>query len=170
MAEIPTFNANVFGGVMIRRVRWVCLMMVLFAVVGAQAQRITDIDDHVTEHVFMPNELMYYVDTTGRVGFGEITSPDFGDRFSAHPGYLNKDFNVNASYWIRIPIRHNALSRKVWLLEFYDQTIDEIEAYIPHEAGGYETLQLGDSRPFGSRLLPHKNFELMLQMPTDKVA
>ncbi len=133
------------------------------------AQSVMNVDDEIIEHNFMPNELMYYVDDTHTLSFGEISSGSFSGRFEAHPTYQNKDFNADAAYWIRIPIRHNSKSTKVWLLEFYDQTIDHIEAYVPQEDGSYKHVMMGDSQPFMKRTFRHKNFEIVLNMRSDDV-
>jgi hypothetical protein len=53
------------------------------------------------------------------------------------------------------------------LLEFYDQTIDFIDAYIPHEDGSYSNMVMGDSQPFAQRTFRHKNFEIVLNMKSD---
>lgn len=133
----------------------------------ARAQKIFEVNDALIERNFMPYELEYYVDTTNAISFWQISSNSFSNRFHPHPDYHNKDFKPNASYWIRLPIQHRAGTGKVWLLEFYDQTIDEIEAYIPQENGSYKNVMLGDSQPFAQRLVPHKNFEVLLNIKRD---
>lgn len=132
-------------------------------------QQQVEVDDLVDERVFMPYELMYFRDLTHTKSFQEISSPEFASRFQLHTNYQNKDFLPNAAYWVRLPIHHRVSSKKVWLLEFYDQTIDQIDAYIPQEDGSYQIVQLGDQRPFASRLFRHKNFEIMLDMKKDTV-
>src|SRR4051794_28232081 len=82
---------------------------------GLFAQQVVQIDDNIAERNFMPNELMYYVDLNNTLTFQDISSADFADNFQTHPGYQNKDFNVAASYWIRIPIQHRTGTRKIWL-------------------------------------------------------
>jgi hypothetical protein len=110
---------------MIRKRFWIVLMMVATTAV---AQPVMEVDDAITEHNFMPYELTYYVDATNSLSFWQISSNSFSNRFEAHPEYQNKDFKTNASYWIRLPIRHSKSSLRLWLLEFYDQTIDFIDA------------------------------------------
>jgi two-component system, sensor histidine kinase LadS len=136
---------------------------------NAFAQQQVEVDDLVDERVFMPYELMYFSDLTHTKSFQEISSPDLANRFQLHTNYQNKDFLPNAAYWVRLPIHHRVSSKKVWLLEFYDQTIDQIDAYIPQQDGSYQIVQLGDQRPFASRLFRHKNFEVMLDMKKDTV-
>lgn len=133
----------------------------------AEAQPILEVNDKIIEHNFMPNELTYYIDTTNALTFWQISSNGFSNRFQAHATYQNKDFRTNASYWIRLPIRHSVASKKIWLLEFYDQTIDHIEMYIPQEDGSYKNMLMGDSQPFPKRTFRHKNFEIVLNMKSD---
>ncbi len=140
---------------------WVCVW------VSATGQ--IEIDDSVEERNFMPYELSFFIDESGNRTFLEISSVEFSNRFQANPNYQNTDFKTNASYWIRLPIRHTTDTRKIWLLEFYDQTIDHIDAYIPQNDGGYQIVHMGDQHPFSDRLFLHKNFEIQLQMQHDTV-
>src|SRR5688572_10227156 len=133
-----------------------------------QAQHVVAIHDTVTERNLMLHQLYYYEDTSNALAFAEVSSPVF-DRFQRKPEYQNKDFKTNTSYWICLPIHHTTTTKKVWLLEFYDQTIDHIEAFIPQGHGGYQCVVIGDTKSFHERILPHKNFELPLTMKSDTV-
>jgi two-component system, sensor histidine kinase LadS len=133
------------------------------------AQQPVEVDDNVDERVFMPYQLMYFKDTTHAMGFAQISSPLFANQFQQHTNYQNKDFVPNAAYWVRLPIHHVATTQKAWLLEFYDQTIDQIDAYVPQPDHTYQLIQLGDSQPFADRLFRHKNFEIMLEIKKDTV-
>lgn len=131
------------------------------------AQPILEVNDQIIEHNFMPYELTYYIDSTNALSFWQISSNSFSNRFDQHSSYQNKDFKKNSSYWIRLPIRHSGKSNKIWLLEFYDQTIDHIEMYIPQQDGSYRNMLMGDSQPFAHRTFRHKNFEVVLDMKSD---
>jgi hypothetical protein len=130
---------------------------------------VVTIDDGTVERNFMPYQLRYYCDTTNTLTFNQVVSKEFSLPFKVHPEYQNKDFKTNATYWICIPIRHSGSTKKDWLLEFYDQTIDFLEAYIPQDKGSYERVIMGDSRAFRDRIIPHKNFEIPLTMKSDTV-
>jgi two-component system, sensor histidine kinase LadS len=147
---------------------WIFLALSLISAV-AVGQQPVEVDDQVEERNFMPYELMYYKDLTNSVSFQQISSPEFVNRFQQHTNYLNKDFIPNAAYWVRLPIRHVSETKKTWLLEFYDQTIDKIDAFVPQHDGTYQLIKLGDEQPFNMRLFRHKNFELMLDMRKDTV-
>ncbi len=127
------------------------------------------IKDSLDERNFMPYEINYFIDTTNQLSFEAITAPEFAGNFNQHRTYQNTDFKRNASYWIRLPIQHTSSSSKLWLLEFYDQTIDHIEAYIPQEGNTYRIQSMGDQHPFSDRLFRHKNFEILLHMKSDTV-
>jgi hypothetical protein len=68
--------------------------------------------------------------------------------------------DLNTNYWFKIRIKSNAAARKHYILEFFDQTIDHITAYIPTGKNSYEVKELGDSYNFSKRELRHKNFEI----------
>lgn len=132
-------------------------------------QRVVEVDDRIDERNFMPYDLTYALDSTNALSFRDISAPSFAARFHQHRSYQNKDFRINTSYWIRLPIRHRVSTTKVWLLEFYDQTIDHLDAYVPQEDGTYQKISMGDELPFVQRSLMHKNFEVPLSMRSDTV-
>ena len=115
------------------------------------AQRPVEVSDDINEEHFMPYELAIFVDSTNQKSFTEISSRAFADGFRVHKDYQNKDFCNDISYWIRFPIRHTSSTKKVWLLEFYDQTIDYLEAYLPQTDGTYSRIDMGDQMPFAKK-------------------
>lgn len=149
--------------------RWLVLSALFISISALYAQRPVEVNDDIDARDFMPYDLTYLIDSTNTLSFPQISSPEFSSRFQQHTSYQNKDFRTNASYWIRMPIHHQVKSRKVWLLEFYDQTIDQLEAFIPQDNGLYESKLMGDNQPFTQRMFRHKNFEIMLDMKKDTV-
>ncbi len=127
------------------------------------------IHDSVPERILSLRNLAYFEDTTNSLEFEEIVSPQFENNFTVNPAFSNKQYNKKATYWVRLDLRHNPLSEKLWILEFYDQTIDNIEAYIPNEEGNYQKVKMGDKLDFESRTFSHKNFELVLHNDTNEV-
>src|SRR3990170_8897177 len=143
------------------------LLILLMSFQEAAGQNVLKVNDSILEYNFMPNEINFYVDTTNTLSFEKVSSPTFSNHFRSFPSYQNKDFKFGASYWIRIPIQHTTETNRIWLLEFYDQTIDFIDAYIPLENGSYKNIHMGDSQPFAERTFRHKNFEMVLNMRSD---
>jgi len=128
--------------------------------VGAKAQTATTLDNQ-DERVFLLHELEFFIDSTNALSFDEISAARFSNQFVRRPTYQNKDYRSGESYWIRFSVEHIP-TEKVWLIEFYDQTIDHIEAYVPRPDGTYEKEVMGDALPFQNRKFAHKNFEVQL--------
>ena len=154
----------------LRIVRRIILIPILSiaALLTGVAQTL-EINEQQDEKILFLNQLEYLIDSTNALDFQIISSKTFENHFLKHDSYKNKDFRANASYWLRIPVHHIPGSSKIWLFEFYDQTIDQIEAYIP-VAGSYATALMGDQYPFSKRKFAHKNFEIQLNMRSDTVA
>lgn len=141
------------------------LLLISFGVCG---QPVLQPNDEVDEVELFPYELAFFADSTNGLTFQQVSDPAFSNRFVLHKSYQNKDFQTNLDYWIRLPIKHSTTTDNVWLIEFYDQTIDLIEAYIPVDSG-YQTRMMGDTYPFSNRLFRHKNFEVVIDMNSDEV-
>ncbi len=172
--------------------RWVCLLPLLVSVCACQTQQkppasetapaaqtlygpnlpggTAIVDDRLSERILFLRELDCFIDTLGRATFDDIREGGEA-RFSKFESYQNKDFLRDRPYWIRFPVTYAAPSEKVWLIEFYDQTIDRIDAYVPRPDGGYDHMIMGDQYAFSERPLPHKNFEVpVVEMPTGSTA
>jgi hypothetical protein len=148
--------------------RFVFLLLISLVSFGAAGQPVLRPNDDMDEVELMPYELAFFADTTNQLTFGQVSSPSFANRFVLHTGYHNKDFLTDVDYWIRLPVRHTTSTQKIWLIEFYDQTIDFIEAYLPTDEG-YRNVKLGDSYPFHDRFFRHKNFEIIVNMNSGEV-
>lgn len=149
-----------------RGVLWI-ITFLCFAMAPALAQAPVAIDDNRDEQDFLLKQMEYLIDSTARLTIHEISDPDYTPFFKKHDNYQNKDFRINASYWLRIPIHLNPRSEKKWLIEFYDQTIDHLEAYIPQADGTFRKIAMGDRYPFDHRTFQHKNFEIPVEMTAD---
>src|SRR5258705_3342321 len=140
------------------------LLLLLFGVTICNAQSVIEINDSIEERIFMPVELSYFIDSTNTIPFHKISSRPFASEFRQHSSYLNIDFETNASYWVRLQIKPNLQTKKNWLLEFYDQTIDSLEAFIPQHDATFRLITMGDHQKFYERIFKHKNFEMPLEM------
>ncbi|CAN5309258.1 hypothetical protein BH09BAC3_BH09BAC3_10780 [soil metagenome] len=149
-----------------KKVSKVVVAVFLFFAQAGFCQSLT-IDENRDEKILYLRELDYLVDSTNTMTFNSILHESANGKFKRNESYQNKDFLVNVSYWVRIPIHHVKETRKVWLLEFYDQTIDYIDAFVPTQEGSYTHLAMGDRYPFTERTFQHKNFEVQLDVRTD---
>lgn len=143
------------------------LFLLLAVVSVTKAQRVIDLGSTWDARTFMPYELMVYVDTTNTVSFDQIASPGFQARFRQNSSYLNKDYIPSATYWVTVNIRPDHGAGRAWVLEFLDQTIDSLIAYIPAR-NTYEKIVMGDQLPFASREWHHKNFEIPIDTESGK--
>ncbi len=139
---------------------WMCLSSVY-------AQTVVEVRDEANERIYTLNELEYYIDSTNQHSLNQISDASFQSKFLRHSDYQNTDFRPNTSYWVRFQVHLNPASKKNWLLEFYDQSIDQLEMYIPNEDGSYRIIKTGDAYPFAQRDFLHKNFEAPLEMFAD---
>lgn len=129
----------------------------------SSAQNVVQILDAVPQHIFTFKEIEVLEDPADRFSFEEIKSKTFDQAFKASTSSTPQTKQLNKTYWFRVRIKHNQNAEKPFLLEFFDQTIDQITAYIPQEDQTYHTESLGDSNAFNKRLINHKNFEIPLK-------
>jgi len=143
--------------------KWAAVFLFLAGFYSLAGQSPVEINDAIDHRDFITSDLLYYTDTTNRLSFRNVSSDDFQINFRKHSSYQNSDFIENSSYWIKLVISSPKNSDKFWLLEFYDQTIDSLIAYVPQEER-YKKIALGDHQRFSSRVFLHKNFELPLHL------
>jgi len=125
-------------------------------------QRIIPIQDNVNEHMFREEDVAYLEDPKNNLTIAQVSDPQQG-KFVLNELFSPHNANIKSSYWIRIRIQDNLQSKKKWILEFFDQTTDYIEAYIPNEKNIYEKKIMGDQFAFSDRTFMHKNFEIFLE-------
>jgi hypothetical protein len=129
----------------------------------AHAQQRVAIDDKKEQHIFTFKEIERLEDPGGNLSFGQVTSPSFNKRFKASATSTPQNTRLDGVYWYRIKIAHRTATDKEWLLEFFDQTIDHITAYLPNGKGSHTIKRLGDAEDFRSREFRHKNFEIPIK-------
>lgn len=142
------------------------MILCVVGCVAALAQEPVPVRDSLEDQIFVLNQMEYLIDSSNELSIDKIASPQFQHQFRKHDYYLNSDFRPGVSYWIRFPVAVDPASSKVWLLEFYDQTIDHLEIFIP-DGHGYESVIMGDNYPFHRRQFDHKNFEVQLRSRED---
>ncbi|MEB2775091.1 7TM diverse intracellular signaling domain-containing protein [Algoriphagus sp. D3-2-R+10] len=126
----------------------------------AQSSNYTfQINDQLDERIYAIDRLTFYEDESNELGLADILSSPISDKLKINPDFSKNQFSTENTYWVKVAIQKTPQSEKRWLLEFYDQTIDQITAYIPSE-DGFRELKLGDKAPFGDRVYSHKNFQI----------
>lgn len=128
------------------------------------AQKQVTFDDGVNQHIFSYKEIECLEDAKGVLRFDQILSPKISSRFKESWSSTPQNYNLSSVYWYRISITHPLKTQKNWMLEFFDQTIDDITAYIPSENGQYKVAKFGAIYKFDKRQIQHKNFGIDLNM------
>jgi hypothetical protein len=135
---------------------------------AAQAQKTVVLIDTVNQHIFNYAEIDALTDSNNNLQFDQIKSFLFNNRFRTNLKSTPQTKDQSATYWYRIKIKHNSKAEKRYLLEFFDQTIDHVTAYLPQKDGSYKQVQFGDTYAFNKRELHHKNFELYIKNDNDE--
>jgi hypothetical protein len=136
---------------------------------GAFAQTPVQIHDSVDQHIFTYNEIQVLEDLSGKLSLEQVRSKDYAQKFTASATSTPQTLHLNTNYWFRIRLKNNPDAEKHYILEFFDQTIDQITMYIPLEDGNYQVKQLGDDFRFAERGLGHKNFQIPVSNSNDQV-
>lgn len=136
---------------------------------NAFAQKTVWITENTKQHIFSFKEIEQLEDPNGKLTFEDVLLPQHVHSFKPSVSSTPKKTNKAAVHWYRISIDQKEPLNMSFLLEFFDQTIDDIVAYIPNQQGGYHSLSLGDRYSFDQRPLLHKNFEILLEnIPNQK--
>ncbi|GHN00552.1 hypothetical protein WSM22_20410 [Cytophagales bacterium WSM2-2] len=130
--------------------------------ISTYAQHAVPIADSVDQHIFTYGDIEYLEDPTDQLTIEKISSREFENRFTSNTFYKPENKNRKSTYWFRIRIKHNSNTKKEWVAEFFDQTIDHLEFYSPLKSGGYKRTVTGDEFNFDSRITWHKNFIVQL--------
>lgn len=122
------------------------------------AQKAVKINDKEPHHIFNYGEIESFQDKSGKLTLTEIRKPGIDTLFKKSNTYTPKNFNRNSTYWYRIKIKGSAQSKEQWVLEFFDQTIDDIRFYAPDAKNNYRESRFGAQYKFAQRAYVHKNF------------
>lgn len=122
------------------------------------AQPAYTINDAVGQHIFTFHEIEYLEDPTAKLTLEDILDHHQSEFTYSATNFNPENVNPTSAYWHRIRIQHDASSTKQWVLEFFDQTIDKIDLYIPDKNGNFVHVEQGDQFEFTRRPLRHKNF------------
>lgn len=136
----------------------IILVLLLLASFGSLGQSVVQINDQVPHHVFALGEIEQLEDTSGNLKLEDILKPGLDQKFVKNKINTPKIFHLNSTYWFKIKIEYLPQSKESWFLEFFDQTIDDINFYAPDGQGRYAHFRFGAQYKFDQRMYGHKNF------------
>lgn len=148
-----------------RKNRLSYLFLILLWPCTAVAQLPVSINDSIQQYIFSFGEIEYLEDADEILTIDQVSSPEFAHRFQASHTFSPENYNRRSAYWYRIRIKHNPQTLHEWNLEFFDQTIDRVDFFVPRKGGGFVRQSIGDSFVFHQRPLRHKNF--FVKLPAD---
>ena len=143
-------------------IKFTYFLILFFLPFSGRSQVPVQVTDSTKQHIFTFTEIEMLVDPDDNYSFEEIQSDEFRTKFKASIANTPQTLALNTNYWFKISIEGSSHLKNNFILEFFDQTIDEITVYTPLADGRYNTFKIGDHLPFGQRFLKHKNFEIPL--------
>jgi hypothetical protein len=131
------------------------------------AQQSVSIYDSVDQHIFSFQEVEYLEDSTRKLDIFHVASRGYDSAFRKNTLFNPSNPNRESAYWYRIKVKHASTTKKSWVIEFFDQTIDHLEFYAPVDSMQYSRVVLGDESVFKERETKHKNFIITLTPQED---
>lgn len=132
-------------------------LLLLSFVATAWAQQTVKLSDSLEQHIFTYKQIVQLLDEGGSLSFEEVKTESIGQLFKASLTSTPQNKRLNESYWYKISIDFDT-DKRTYFLEFFDQTIDQLDVYMPDVSGRYHLSSMGDERPFFTRYIHHKNF------------
>ena len=148
------------------KARIISLLYILFCSFVANAQKAVEANSLVEQHIFMFDEIEQLEDPAGKLTLNDVLT-HYNSSFKPSLRSTPQNDNRKSVYWYRIKLTWSAALNKRFLLEFYDQSIDDIKAFIPIAKDKYKVIEMGDAQKFDNRSFRHKNFEIELDKIPD---
>ena len=119
--------------------------------------------------MFSYGEIESLPDPNNTITFADVLKPEFAAKFKKSTTFTPKYYNIKSYFWYRFRIRESTKSKRHWILEFFDQTINDIVLYVPDTGHTYSIYKYGYKYNFAQREFKHKNFTLEVSNNTDTV-
>ena len=116
--------------------------------------------------------LEYLPDPDGQLTLDEVTRTPWAQQFSRNPGGVFNAGYRAAPYWYRLTLRlADGPEGPTGLPRFLDIGFpmhDYLDVYLPERDDGWNRIETGDQRPYGSRPIPSRNFVIPVQLPPNE--
>ncbi|MBD0402070.1 7TM diverse intracellular signaling domain-containing protein [Flammeovirga sp. EKP202] len=127
---------------------------------GQNHKDVIHLYDSAYSKVLDLGQIPFWVDLTQELSYEEIL--ELSPSFKTSTTHSKDKFNVEGNYWLQLNISIDSFSSYEWLIEFYDQTIDDMIVYLPTVEGGVEKIFMGDNYDFDKRDIKHTNYIIPL--------
>jgi hypothetical protein len=139
------------------------ILVVFMLCQTSMAQNAVQIDYQTVQHFFTGTEIEFLKDSANKLTIADIQRADQEHRFIKNTGYYPES-KPGIPYWYKIRLQvQNGKGGNPAVIEFFDQTTNDIVAFMPTAKGTYIQSRSGADLNFASRLYEHKNFEFQLQ-------
>ena len=107
----------------------------------------------------LSNAFTYYEDETAALSLQDILKPDLQARFKPGArGPQSTNFGgTRSAIWLRVELQKQLNAPERWLIELAYPPLDRLDLYVSNAAGGYDHQIGGDSLPFSTRVVTHRN-------------
>ncbi|OKS86606.1 7TM diverse intracellular signaling domain-containing protein [Mucilaginibacter polytrichastri] len=147
---------------MIKRIINVLIIFVLLSV-RAFSQDVVDINSKLEHKIFFQQQIYCLEDTSNSFTIKDVITGPFKNSFEPNKDYYPRNQHHSSTYWYKIKLNFTEnIVDNPSIFEFFDQTTDNITAYIPNVNGQYIASKTGASFNFENRLFKHKNFEFFI--------
>ena len=135
----------------------------MFFYVPILGQKTVVIQDGISEYP-LGKKITYFEDKTNSKKINEIADLAFSKNFT-ESNENNPSFGFqDSTYWAKIILENKDTSADQFILEQAFPPTDFIELYYS-ENEKYQSIILGDSLPFETRLIQHRNYIFPIQIP-----
>jgi hypothetical protein len=129
----------------------------------AVAQKAVTVNPNTDQHIFTRTEIELLRDPSNQLAIQDIKRADRQNHFVKNSGYYPENL-PHTAYWYKLTLQvTDDIAGNASVMEFFDQTTNDIVAYLPTASGGYIKSRSGANLNFNSRLYKHKNFEFQVQ-------
>jgi hypothetical protein len=147
--------------------RLIYVLLICFAAGQANAQLAAPINSTIKQLIFAERQIDCLEDPTNKLSFDDVRSGAHKDAFQPNKVFYPVNDHQKSTYWFRVKINFTEdIIDAPAIFEFFDQTTDDIVAYIPDAKGRYMENKTGAASNFKQRLYEHKNFEFLIKDQT----
>ena len=150
---------------MINKYRYYFIFLFLSLFIQSQAlsqdeDKTIHLYDSAYSKVLDLSDIPFWVDVTQEMSYEEVL--EHQPKFKTSQKYGKDKFNVDGNYWLQLNVSIDSFSSYEWLVEFYDQSIDDIIVYLPTVDDDVEKIFMGDTYDFDKRDIKHLNYVIPL--------
>jgi hypothetical protein len=155
-------------GPMLSQVMYHLCLVIVFTGISRSlhAQDLIITNDAIPHHILKYNEIRYLEDTSSSLTFSQASSKVLQAKFTTI-----QNFHVNrtgSTHWYKFKIQKDRRTKTKWVLEVFDQTIQDITIFSPDVEGKYKSHKFGTSFNFDIRPFAHKNFLIIIDELSDQ--